>query len=462
MTGKLFVLSLIAVGFAQEPSGILGKLRLTNVDDPAKVTVVLINASGPDCRQSVPLEGATPIEGAAEVQVSPHVQPSCWQDKASAGLVVMAPGRAVAYLHGAFLNLGVNQHQIEMRPPREVVIDVWPAGKEFERAARDDIANFDWILEKRLAGVRLRPRFHDPKELVSNLTCENAANSATYTKGVINLYYGGGRRNLSCRDNSAVFVHDIPVLGDVAHEVGHKLGLNQPDSERVYAAGHTTNAANFTCANVMWTASEILKDELSIGQAAWLGLSCSSYVADQGGCLLCAARSSGKPEPTSPCPRFSLGQSPPPAACPFDCPLEAAKHILENRPEMFAPNHDDKARLCTRGALRARLIQRFRDLRRHVQSRPDLRLSTNDEKSFVKWWMSRTATILTIEAIWATRKLSPATGKAVPAESDLSYLKDQFQHGPLKNHLYLMYARDRMNQGTYQARCESGPGDNGK
>ena len=214
----------------------------------------------------------------------------------------------------------------------------------------------------------------------------------------------------------------------------------------------------------MWTLSEVLKQNLSIGQAAWLGLSCSSFLAAQGACIPCPAVNSDTGEVPSPCPRFSLRPTETPEAetaeetpttCPFNCPIDQAKGLLEVQPATETPNPDGRLRLCTRSDLRRRLVDRFRQLRNHVSGRPALPLSTNSEKVFVKFWMGRIATILTIEAIWADCKISP-DGKPVASQAELSYLEDQFNNGPLKGHDYLMYARDKMSRGEHKSHCETG------
>lgn len=471
--GKVLVLALTTAVFAQDVTGVLGKLLLTNVGDPAKVRVILINAAGTACDRSVIIGGAVPVKmpgapdgflsDAAEIDIATRVRPGCWIKKDLAGLVVMAPDRAVSFVPGAFVNIGLTNYKIEMRPARELVIEVWPAAEEFVSAARDDLANFDWILEKQMAGIRLKPQFHPASDANRNITCEGAPFAKSYTKGLINLYYGGGRSNESCVDNSAVLIHNIPVLGDVAHEIGHKLGLNQGDSERDYSAGHTTNQPGFTCDNIMWTLSEVLKQNLSIGQAAWLGLSCSSFLAAQGACIPCPAVDSAAGEVPSPCPRFSLRPTETPEAltaetpttCPFNCPVDQAKGLLEVQPATETPNPDGRLRLCTRSDLRRRLVDRFRQLSNHVSDRPALQLSTNSEEAFVASWMDRIATILTIEAIWTDCKSNP-DGNPVASQAELSYLDNQFKNGPLKGHDYLMYARQKMSLGEHKPHCDMG------
>ena len=86
--------------------------------------------------------------------------------------------------------------------------------------------------------------------------------------------------------------------------------MNQQDSEFHYFSGHTTDHPRFRCQNIMWESSEILKFKVSVGQAAWMGVSCSSFLADQGGCLQCGTFDLNQPTPVvrSRCPRFTEGQ----------------------------------------------------------------------------------------------------------------------------------------------------------
>ncbi len=444
---------------------VLGGLRITGLPDPTQARVLLINAAGEGCNETVELPGA------AEVTIGAHVNEKCWRNDPLtglgtfdplAGLMVMAPDRATAYISGKSLVARRLAFPVEMRPRREVVIDVWPASPEFALAARDDLANFDWILEKHLTGVALKPRFHpphsrisqgDPARKIGPINCANAESQELYTPGVINLYYGAGEGNQSCGGNSVVLIHNIPVLGDAAHELGHKLGLNQSDSEAMYNTGHTTGKPRFTDLNAMWEASEILKHELSAGQAAWMGLSCSSFIAFQGACLPCEPNNSGAAGVRSRCPRFALGQAEMAESVPVACTVEQAKRLLEKQPGRLVANPENKIRFCTQSELRLRLIERYRQLQRHVQGRPDLPLSTKSETAFVNWWMIRISTIVLIESIWAARQDG----------LEFDTLQKLFESGPLKGHTYLNWSRQKISEAlhsdgksVYQPRCETG------
>lgn len=440
----------------------LGAIRITGLDKPRTARVLLINARGPGCNETIDLPAA------AVVDFADRLGQGCWQRDPLAGLLVLAPGRAPTYVSGSALNTS-REITIKMLPRREVRVEVWPKTAEFARAAIDDLANFDWILDRSLAGITLKPHLNPPDENVASITCANADLHQPVVPGAINLFYGGGAANQSCTGgkSSAVLVHDIPVPGDAAHEIGHKLGLNQSDAERDYSSGHTTDVPRFTCDNLMWQKSEILKHTLSIGQAAWLGTSCSSFLAKPGECLSCPIFQEGDGEtladvaPRSACPRFTLGQ---PQAVPNPCPAtcsgsEGIRRLLEQGLKGLEIGRDaGRARLCTQTDLRQALGKRFRELRNHVQGRLDLRLSTDRESEFVEWWMTRIKTIVIIDAVAEEHQRNQKTngGKISAAEANgMDILDDLFARGPMKGHIYLMYAKDNIQRNQFQPGCQT-------
>lgn len=442
----------------------LSVIRLTGLDDPSAARVLLINAQGEGCNDTVELPGAP------RVDLTGHLGPACWQQDSLAGVIVLAKGRAPTYLPGKSLNQ-TQEVTVEMRRRREVRVDVWPKNEELARAARDDLANFDWILDQNRTGITLKPRFHPADEKVSAIDCRNADQLHPAQPGAINLFYGGGEANVNCGGASAaVLVHDIPVLGDVAHEIGHKLGLNQDDSERHYPNGHTTDLPRFACENVMWQKSEVLKSTLSPGQSAWMGASCSSFLGKQGECLPCAEFVEGDEElglkaqvPRSACPRFALGQPDAEASCRSTCSDEDAASIINRLGGRFVPRDVGRVRLCTQDDLRTALRKRYRELRQHVRNRPDLQLSSGRESKFVNWWMTRIQTILIIESIGDVHrqaKANPENRAHLEAieRQGYEYLQALDENGPLKHSHYLTWARQQISRGTYSPRCEPGRG----
>ena len=472
----LFLLFLGPAFLAQEEAFEvrLGKLRITGIGNPEAAQVLLINAKGEGCNETITLPAASEVAIAANIVKAGgrrivindgqrQVRP-CWVDDPMAGLVVMAPGRAVAYISGLKnLNEFREELTVEMRPRREVIVEVWPATSEFELAARDDLANFDWILDQSRAGITLKPHFHPPDRRVESLTCDTAKLQKATTEfipGVVNLYYGGNHLNESCGESSFVLVHNIPVLGDAAHEVGHKLGLNQQDSEFHYFSGHTTGHPRFSCQNIMWESSEILKFKVSVGQAAWMGVSCSSFLADQGGCLECGAFDLNQPAKVvrSRCPRFTEGQPDTEPNCSATC-SEEAESALDRMGGERIPVEVGRVRVCTQQVLGERLAERFHLLREHVKSRPDLRLSSDSEGRFVKWWQNRIQTVFLIDATAKEHERNQKDhGGQVSARqrNGLEALDALYAKGPMKGHAYLKYAKAQIELGKFKPGCQVG------
>src|SRR5262249_8108040 len=140
---------------------------------------------------------------------------------------------------------------VDMRPKRDVPVRVWVRDADgLPDKAKDDIANADWIYNGQLAGIALRPSFDkigggEESDFQSQLKacfpsapnkgtcCSAVLDSDYFVSGTINVYYGFGNGNFSCINDPwvpAVFIHDVPVLGDAAHELAHILGLAKNDN----------------------------------------------------------------------------------------------------------------------------------------------------------------------------------------------------------------------------------------
>lgn len=384
--------------------------------------VMLINAAGKDCRDSLLLApgdaGAWILDSAAKTyrtDIGASVAPGCWCSDPEAGFAVLAPGKAVAYypnLQRFFsrrrdgititevrsllcADRSKDEFVIQMRPRRDVLVKVWtPTERNMPSMARDDIANADWIFDKDLAGITLRPSFRKidaaqfpkPCGRDDEDCCRTISASDMFDSGAINIYYGSGKDNSTCRDFPAVFIHDMPVLGDAAHELGHSLGLFQSDNEpgRKYSDGHTTGESGFACENVMWEGTHFLKDELSPGQAFWMSQSCSSFLSYSGACLDCQSEA-GVP---SPCPRFSLGQEAGEKGCakrtvgtgPSTVLVPRRLHESPASCEVPTSVYDSGSRL------EEELSARYGALRKHVLKRPDLALGAVTRSEFLEHW----------------------------------------------------------------------------
>jgi hypothetical protein len=197
----------------------------------------------------------------------------------------------------------------------------------------------------------------------------------------------------------ASFIHDVPVLGDAAHEISHALGLSQRDTDPsfTFSTGHTSplNATkaegNFSCGNVMWEGTHFLKDELSPGQAFWMSQSCTSFVGRNSACLACSDKSGG----ASPCPLFSLGHvSADPSRCVSNTVVVDKTKILVPRRqnEKAAVSCDLPNTTYIDGRkLEADLTARYTALQEHVKGRSDLHLGAINKRQFLENWENQLA-----------------------------------------------------------------------
>lgn len=410
------------------------QLNVTGPPPGEPVTLILTRWNGADCSGSGLQRIALPADG--KLTLPAGRGDACWQNDPLAGLAVLARDRAVAYLRAAEFDGRDEPVVVEMRPRRIVNIVVHPASARMELLARDDLAHTDWIWNRNLAGLTIRARFLPPNAAVENAHCEKLLD---FVPGEINLYYGAQGQNLSCGFNSAVFVHDVPVLGDAAHELSHRLGLNQLDHSREasFDNGHTTNQekAGFGCNNVMWTLTDVLQDQLSPGQAFWMGLACSSFTAHHGPCLACA-EVAGDP---SPCPSFAVGQEFSGAVCDA-CDLPELKLIVGE------VDTQGRNQFCDRDSLRKALAARFRDLQQNNGLKPVSR----NEREFVERWLAEIQTVLKVESVARLMEQQDRDrGQAL--------LFELAEKAPREWQRYLRYAADaiRKNPG-YRPRCEQG------
>ena len=425
--------------FADSP---VSQIQVRGLTDSAGAKVILINArhgggGEHSCRDSsvVPLDeaGASDVEPLSLfkgrqarktfiLDIARRVEAGCWCEDDKAGLAVLAPGKAIAYIAN---NKREKQPRrlcthpeggltVDLRARREVSVQVWAAKRgAIPSMARDDIANADWIYNKSLAGITLRPVFREVKEddLKTALSacfpkpdekkcCATVADSDFFEPGAINVYYGIGSGNFSCDKGTpaASFIHDLPILGDAAHEMSHLLGLfeKDPPPAAKHATGHITDdTKNFGCENVMWTKTHFLKDELTLGQAFWISLSNLSFLGKSGANLACA-------DDATPCPRFSLRETE-----TFKSRCEANEVSKDNvaiwaqdaeRVSCDPPSSTYENARKLEDALNARYDQ----LKRHVRGRDDLRLGAVIKGEFLDHWTGEFA--LNVTALSALEK----------------------------------------------------------
>ena len=435
-----FAVALLAAiaAHAQPPT----QIKVTGVPTGTPVTVMLMRATGEGCAGSV-MPAAEPLPANGLIDVGKHVQKDCWCAASGrvpaishAGLAVLSQDRSVAYIGGAELCGRDAAIAIALRPRREITVVVHPSDNDMAKFARDDIAHTDWIYFERMVGLTLRPRFLKPDPAVARVTCEEILKSAPgFVAGEINLYYGAGRQNESCAGTSAVLVHSEPVLGDTAHELSHKLGLNQADNEREYDEGHTTGQQDFFgCNNVMWELSDVLQNHLSPAQAFWMSTSCSSFAAHHGPCLPCSEDEGA----ASPCPPFALGQSKSAAVCDACTLAELQGRVV---------NTKGRSQLCDRTRLRAALRERHRELRRYIAARPYLQLGHRREGEFLDRWIDRIGVALTVQLVAHAPEGEQRT-------QGIAYLGQLANNGPERHKQYLLYCQDKITRDpNYRPRC---------
>ena len=252
------LLAFAIVAGAQDPPGShpMKSLSVAGLPNADGAKVILIRAKGADCSQSAllllsDLEPQTyadpyqakslfaPPANALRASIGSHVDSGCWCEDKNAGIAVLAPDRAVTYIPNErnfrkpnaaeklkqgnqdlvpFYRLcAKSEMRVEMRPNREVPVMVWAADNAAQNMAKDDIANADWILDKELTGITLRPVYRvvkaDPAEAdvsTPNETrqplkrrlaacyssgdadecCNAAAASNIFSPGGLNIYYG--------------------------------------------------------------------------------------------------------------------------------------------------------------------------------------------------------------------------------------------------------------------------------
>jgi hypothetical protein len=424
---------------------------------PPAAQAILIHASGgPDCRDSVAISvpASNVLEGLRD-----HIDPACGCRPGSRiAMGVVAQGHAGVFVDSTRLcRFDQGELTVELRPRRNVRVDVWTPNATMLALARDDFANLDWILDFNRTGITIDPVFQKPSALVNGKDfCREEPPREIHTPGVVNLYFGAGTLNQSCGATNSVLVHDLPVLGDAAHEMGHRLGLDNKDrSGEQFENGRTTDHKGFTCANAMWSSSEVLKKFFSPGQAFWMNFGCTSFLNSNGPCLRCEPKESEDVADPPACPIFRLRalgeeQSDEAGECQA-CSLQQAEQLVrESGRSDLRVVPSNAARLCDVGTLRQRLRDRFLDLERHVTGKPHLALGSRTADQFVERWSRRIGVIITIE----TTAKAPKDSKE--REKGLELLEQVSVQRRFAGNRYLPYAIQKIKHNVYQPRCESG------
>jgi hypothetical protein len=270
---------------------------------------------------------------------------------------------------------------VALEERRKVVVDVWVRSTELLSMAKDEVVNADWVLDRNLTGLALAVRKLEvlPATEVMPEGCKEANSQTTanqfFDPKVLNIYYGVGD-NSTCKQ-PVIFINESgQLLGDLAHEMGHALGLKKSDHENVYPQGHTNDAkgksvAGFDCNNTMWRNSLILDHSLSLGQSFWMNFSESSFATSAALRLPCA----DKPGASSPCVPISTGSVLDEGQACKPCSLES---------DPTAPRH------CTPAEADNILSDRHRELSEHA-GKYGLTMGSVSPEEMNEHWRARTA-----------------------------------------------------------------------
>lgn len=427
--------------------------------EPAKL--LLLNVKGPECTGAavVPVrngDASVPIGNAFDAGCG------CSNQARLPVLAVFARTKAAALMEDRILCRSslpgvVDTLEVELRPRRAVRVDVWTYSEALLQRAQDEMVNLDWILDVNLAGLTIDAHFH-PLVLEADLKgrelCGKDFNAPQaqppYNRGSINLYYGASRNtNCASGPHQIVMVHDVPTLGDVAHELGHRLGLNRHDlPKEKNEGGHTTSRAPFDCNNIMWQESTVLKNSTSLAQSFWMNFSCSSSVAGRSPCYRCGLESSA-------CPNFATDPQVAPeitGSCGA-CTVKSAMEILARagRSNEFSPNliGSRTSKFCSRDEVRTDLRRRFDLLSKHARDNK-LKMGSQSAVQMEMRWLPNIAVILTLEGIH-----DEVARDSSKMKDGLAAIDSLIKETP--NSAYLKYARGLIEHNVYNPRCESEP-----
>jgi hypothetical protein len=402
-------------------------LHVSNLPDGATATVLLMGVRGEKCNGNQ----IAKTNGSGDLSLANQVEEHCWTCSApEAGpprIAVFSRGRAASYMAPEQVCSASSETlNIALAERRKLDVDVWVRSAELIPLAKDELVNADWVLDKNLTGIALAVRRVEvlPNPLDVPQDCIKADQQTTASRffdpKALNVYYGIGI-NIACKQPVVFTNEGTQLLGDMAHEISHALGLKKRDQEHNYQGGHTNFRGQpvngFDCNNVMWTNSLILDHALSLGQAFWMNFSDSSLAVSSQLRLLC----SEKDGDSSPCVPISTGSVLEDAGPCRSCTLEAAP---------TTPRH------CTPQEAGNLLAERYAELTEHAR-RYGLEMGSQSLDEMDRRWTPATAIAM----------VATPVSEAIPlAKSDadrqryLSYLKNavaKYGAGRLANYEYV-------------------------
>jgi len=433
------------------------KIRLAGKPSENAVAVLLNVGNG--CRQP----RVERFRG-GELTVRSEMIGECWACGAEMAskpwLAVLSRGHAAVVLDGSEVCKN-SELVIELEGRKTMQVAVWmpdspeETKKQREETARDEFANADWLLDRNMAGVALDPEFNVVARTSMPEGCEafktrrsQTPTDLAFKDDRLNVYFVGSV-NVNCSGQDALFVQEGSSLGDLAHEMGHRLGLKEQTQgiDAVYKRGHTNGAKNFDCLNTMWVASGIPDEQLTIGQAFWMGLSCDSAAGRRAlgdKCLKCGSADGGPP-----CVPYALGATP--GGC-RPCTKQMSESIRRRIPALaLVPDNriSTDAQMCTLGEVRAKIEARFEELSKRSASRRELPLGTTDKARFQERWTQAGIAVLAIDL--ADKEKDPKK-----KQEWITHLDKQLKSGVYANYGYLSYALERLRSNQPLDRCETG------
>jgi hypothetical protein len=426
-------------------AGVPAAIQVDGLRPGTTATVVLVGVGGRDCSRNK----VVAVHTSGRLSLTSQLREECW--KCSAGdlqrprVAVFARGRAAVHVRAESLcSSAESTLHVSMKERRPLAVRVW-VSKDRERAARDEIVNADWILDKNRTGLALHAevkRLGDGNTIVDD--CDPARNKQFFDPAVMNVFFATGS-NRACRGDPIIFTSTGGgVLGDLAHEIGHMLGLHKSDHEFEYDQGHTNGIRGFDCSNTLWSTSSILDHTLSLGQASWMNVSDSSFAASREEGLTCATEP-GKP---SPCVTLATGNALPRGQQCRPCSEAQVKRLLAARPDHVNQLSASAAQHCTIEQVTTLLSRRHEALVQHAAEN-GMQLGSPSREDFVARWKVPTAVGTIATAVTATRDGKKRADYIALLRNALNA-----KEGLYLNNEYLVYIIRKLEKGQPATRCD--------
>ncbi|MGH9718922.1 MAG: hypothetical protein ACRD8O_01815 [Bryobacteraceae bacterium] len=364
---------------------------------------------------------------------------------------------------------------VELKPRKKVVVHVWLAHsdestrEEFDRAVRDEIVNADWVFNENGTGLTLELTGAHIRDLPGgNLKkqgdCDEAKDHPVFDPKVLNIFYGSGPYS-ACRDVPVIFTNGIGLLGDLAHEIAHSLGLQDGDHKNEYEQGHVNGIKGLGCTNMMFVDGETLEHSLTLGQAFWMNFYHvpSSLAKSPDRSINCATKVGAASNCIPLSTRVTLPQS---ERCRA-CTREQAEKLLVGRavtPQKRVLNRILGAalfspRYCTQKTVDDGLNRRFEILRDHqTKHKLPTQMGSTSSSGFRERWRLQSAIGLAIGALLnEVNNPIEDSGKSARLKQFAYVLNIAAADGPYAKHRFIRNINNsKLFKGTsrYTIRCQ--------